>query len=66
MRRRFLQCTWVTTNRLPSELKPIFAPLSKPFFVIHATRDRSDLYQRINERVEKMMREGLEEEAKTV
>lgn len=53
---------WYAHGRKPSTFKPVFAPLFTPalFFVIN--RDRHDLYERINARVNFMLSAGWLEE----
>ena len=48
---------WFTTHIKPSTQKPQFVPLA-PFKLICFTRDRNQLYERINMRVDQMMYEG--------
>lgn len=48
---------WHTTGTAPSLYQPLFEPLEKTV-VIHLTRDRDDLYSRINERVVAMIDAG--------
>lgn len=48
---------WHTTGKKPSALKPIYNPMA-PFIFIYVTRDRAELYARINERVQEMLMHG--------
>ncbi len=48
---------WLKTNKKPSEFKPIFNPIAEAD-IVFLTRERKDLYNRINERVDYMMNEG--------
>ena len=52
---------WEKTGRLPSEQKPIYDPVA-PLFIVHLTREREQLYQRINERVHAMIDQGWVDE----
>lgn len=56
---------WLSSNQLPSELKPVFDPIA-PFHITCFTRERSELYGRINERVNVMMQEGWLNEVKKI
>jgi tRNA dimethylallyltransferase len=48
---------WENTGTLPSSLAPDYEP-PMPFHCIILTRDKDDLYQRINERVVQMLEQG--------
>jgi len=48
---------WFKTDKKPSEFKPVFNPIA-PANIIFLTRERKELYSRINERVDCMMSEG--------
>jgi tRNA dimethylallyltransferase len=48
---------WATTGEKPSKRAPCYKPLAS-FFLLCITRDREDLYARINKRVNLMMDEG--------
>lgn len=48
---------WFNTGTLPSELAPVFDPIARAF-IIHMTRERQDLYNRINQRVLDMILQG--------
>jgi len=48
---------WYTQGQKPSDFQPIFDPIA-PFHFITLTRDRNQLYQMINDRVDKMMQAG--------
>lgn len=50
------------TGRKASDFKPVFNPPLGDALIIFLTRDRQELYQRINERVEIMMQQGWIEE----
>jgi tRNA dimethylallyltransferase len=52
---------WEETGTLPSELVPVYKPLV-PFHCLFLTRERDDLYQRIDQRVFQMIEEGWIEE----
>lgn len=56
---------WYKTKQLPSEQKPEFDPLGN-FYMVFLTRDREDLYQRINKRVVAMIKEGWFSEVKNL
>jgi len=49
---------WYKTGKLPSSVKPIFKPLVSPFSLVVLTREREELYHRINERALVMLQEG--------
>lgn len=48
---------WHKTGKLPSEQNPVFNPPAH-FILLYLTRNRQELYARINERVHSMMDEG--------
>lgn len=52
---------WHTTGNKPSEYKPHYDPPAS-FIVAHITRNRKDLYERIDERVYQMIKQGWLEE----
>lgn len=54
---------WQSTGTKPSDYAPVYDPIADYYF-IWITRDRDELYQRINERVEAMIHEGWIEEVK--
>ena len=54
---------WHAQGKLPSSLLPTYAPAGR-FIVIHVTRDRENLYARINERVLSMLSGGWIEETR--
>ncbi len=54
---------WRSTGTKPSEYVPLYDPIADYYF-IWITRDRDELYQRINERVVAMMDDGWIEEVK--
>ncbi len=56
---------WHTTGRKPSSLGTHYAPPAD-YFLLHLTRDRADLHERINERVMHMMQAGWLEEVKAL
>ena len=49
---------WHTTGKRPSELAPVYQPVDERVVLIHLTRDRADLFARINARVAQMMQAG--------
>ena len=55
---------WETTGKKPSEQVPEYMPLETCVRIICVTREREELYERINSRVDKMMHEGWLEEVK--
>jgi tRNA dimethylallyltransferase len=57
---------WYATGVKPSEQKPIFNPLSKNFIFLYLTRDRNELYKRINERVKLMIDAGWLDEVRSL
>ena len=56
---------WQSTGVKPSAYKPKYDPIADYYF-IWMTRDREDLYQRINERVVAMLNAGWIEEVKAL
>jgi len=56
---------WHVTGKKPSEFIPVYDPPS-PYTLICLTRDREDLYNRINTRTEIMMKEGWIDEVKSL
>ena len=56
---------WYSTGSKPSQAKPTYSP-PEPFLLIMLTRDRSELYERINKRVEQMLEAGLINEVKAL
>ena len=56
---------WYTEKRKPSEFKQIFDPLA-PFYCITLTRDRDELYEIINNRVDAMLQSGWLDEVKAL
>lgn len=52
---------WHATGKKPSEYRPLYDPPA-PFILIHVTRKRADLYDRINRRVYQMIAQGWESE----
>jgi tRNA dimethylallyltransferase len=56
---------WKTQGQKPSDFQPIFAPLA-PFHFITLTRDRDQLYERINQRVQVMMQQGWLDEVRSL
>ena len=46
-----------STGQKPSAFEPLYDPIA-PIFAIFVTRDRQELYDRINQRTEMMLREG--------
>lgn len=56
---------WSTTGRKPSECKPYFNSIRiDEAHIVFLGRDKSELYDRINQRIDIMMHEGWLEEAK--
>lgn len=53
---------WRITGCKPSEYKPVYNPLVQHCSLLYLTRDRNDLYTRIDRRVDRMMQDGLIEE----
>jgi tRNA dimethylallyltransferase len=56
---------WRSTGKKPSDCMPTYNPIA-PFYVICLTRDRDDLYRRINSRVVHMLEHGWVEEVKAL
>lgn len=54
---------YAATGKKPSELTPLYDPPAD-YFLICLTRDRDELYARIDERVKEMMHEGWLDEVK--
>jgi tRNA dimethylallyltransferase len=52
----------ITKGITPSDVKPVYSPPAEDFLIIFLTRDRKELYSRINNRTEKMLSEGWIEE----
>jgi len=52
---------WYTTGTKPSLYKPTYDPIA-PFVLVHITRERHQLYARINERVHQMIEQGWVQE----
>jgi tRNA dimethylallyltransferase len=57
---------WHETSIKPSALAPVYSPVASTVLIVHLTRDRDELYQRIDQRVEDMMEQGWIEEAKNL
>ena len=57
---------WHATGKLPSRSKPQFAPLFADTHIIFITRDRDDLYQRINGRIQNMLKAGWLDEIESI
>ncbi len=56
---------WLTTGKKPSEYKPEYQPAAD-YKIIFLTRDRQELYSRINRRVDIMMESGWLNEVRTI
>lgn len=56
---------WHTTGKKPSEQTPVYDPIA-PFVLVHVTRDRPQLYNSINLRVDQMMQAGWLDEVATL
>jgi len=56
----------ITKGITPSTVKPVYNPPAQDFLLIFLTRNREELYNRINTRTEKMLSEGWIEEVKTL
>jgi tRNA dimethylallyltransferase len=54
---------WFVTGKKPSEYKPIYDPVA-PFVLVHVTREKKELYRRIDKRVVQMVQAGWLDEAK--
>lgn len=52
---------WFNTGTLPSLCAPVFDPVDSAY-IIHLTRNRSDVYARINARVKQMINDGWYQE----
>lgn len=46
---------YAATGELPSQQKPAFEPVCENFFVLNVTREREELYERINKRTLEML-----------
>lgn len=57
---------WQATGEKPSSKKPFFAPIAQPFCMIGVLREREDLYARINQRTEIMLKQGWIEEVRSL
>jgi len=57
---------WYATGRPPSTYKPQFCPLFANSHIILVTRERDDLYQRINSRIQSMIETGWLEEVERI
>jgi len=57
---------WHATGKPPSLYKPHFAPLFANTHIILVTRDRDDLYQRINSRIQSMLQAGWLDEIERI
>lgn len=57
---------WQATGEKPSSKKPLFSPVGQPFLIIGVLREREDLYVRINERTESMLKQGWIEEVQAL
>lgn len=49
---------WFATGAKPSLHAPLYDPVTDDIHIIFLTRDRADLYERINKRVQVMMQQG--------
>ena len=56
---------WYVTGKKPSLYKPIYDPIA-PFILVHVTRDRKVLYNRINKRVVEMVKSGWIDEVRQI
>lgn len=56
---------WYATGKKPSLYKPLYNPLA-PFILIKINRKREDLYKRINQRTEIMLKEGWLDEVRSL
>ncbi len=56
---------WNSTGIKPSEQKPVYNPIA-PFHFYYLTRDRSDLYARIDQRVTTMIEQGWLDEVSSL
>jgi tRNA dimethylallyltransferase len=57
---------WEKSGKLPSEFMPEYEPIAKDFLILHLTRDRNNLYERINKRTIEMLRDGWIEEVENI
>jgi tRNA dimethylallyltransferase len=57
---------WHTTHTKPSALLPAYTTVATSAIIVHLTRDRDELYERIDKRVEQMMQQGWMEEVKNL
>lgn len=57
---------WHATGKPPSMYKPQFSPLFADTHIILVIRDRDDLYQRINSRVQSMLHAGWLDEIESI
>ena len=55
---------WHSRGVLPCEYKPLYEPPAGKYMFVMLTRNRDELYQRINERVALMMNDGWIDEVK--
>lgn len=56
---------WHTTGQKPSSFSSCYEPIA-PFKLVYLTRDRVDLYERINERVVEMVEQGWVDEVESL
>ena len=56
---------WQTQGQKPSDFQPIFAPLA-PFYFVTLMRNRDQLYDMINNRVQMMMQQGWLHEVRSL
>ncbi len=56
---------WKKTGKKPSELKPVYDPIAD-FYLLCLTRDRDDLYKRIDQRVLEMINQGWLDEVQSL
>lgn len=56
---------WYETGQLPSAQLPLYAPIA-PYILFILTRDRTELYERINQRVIQMFDEGWIQEVEKI
>lgn len=56
---------WHTTQQKPSVYQPYYQPFA-PYFMFFVTRDRSQLYERINQRTHEMIKHGWIEEVQSL
>ncbi len=57
---------WYKTGKKPSGQTPIFSPINNNIKLIFLTRDREDLYKRIDQRVVQMIEEGWVKEVQRI